>query len=94
MAAVALAWVQSRPSVSSTIIGARTIQQLDSNLAALDVTLTPEHVSALDKLSKPQLDFPAALLKNSPSFAHAGATVNGVASMAVPYAPKGNDDRY
>src|SRR5678815_3580712 len=35
-AAVALAWVQSRPGVASTIIGARRLDQFDANLAALD----------------------------------------------------------
>ena len=39
-AAVALAWVQGRPGVASTIIGARRLDQLEQNLAALDVTLT------------------------------------------------------
>src|SRR6266850_4251078 len=34
-AAVALAWVQAQPGVASTIIGARRLQQLDDNLAAL-----------------------------------------------------------
>jgi aryl-alcohol dehydrogenase-like predicted oxidoreductase len=38
VAAVSLAWVQSRPGVTSTIIGARTMKQLDSNLAALEAT--------------------------------------------------------
>ena len=35
VAAVALAWVRSRPGISSTIIGARRMGQLDANLAAL-----------------------------------------------------------
>ena len=48
---VALSWVQSRPGVTSTIIGARTMEQLDDNVGALDVKLTPEHVAALDKAS-------------------------------------------
>jgi len=47
-AAVAVAWVQARRGVTSTIIGARTVAQLDQNLAALDVTLGVEHISALD----------------------------------------------
>ena len=37
--AVALAWVQARPGVTSTIIGARRLEQLDDNLAALEVAL-------------------------------------------------------
>ena len=38
-ASVALAWLQAQPGVASTIIGARRLDQLDQNLAALDVTL-------------------------------------------------------
>src|SRR5450755_2326705 len=44
---VALAWVQNQPGVTSTIIGARTMQQLDDNLGALDVKLGPAHLTAL-----------------------------------------------
>ena len=39
-AAVALAWVQSRPDVTSTLVGARRIDQLLANFAALDITLS------------------------------------------------------
>jgi aryl-alcohol dehydrogenase-like predicted oxidoreductase len=58
-AAVALAWVRGRPGVASTLIGARTLDQLRANLASLDVTLSDAQVAALDAASKPQLDFPA-----------------------------------
>lgn len=61
-AAVALAWVQTRPGVTSTIIGARRLDQLDQNLAALDVTLDAAHVEALNLVSKPALNFPAGFL--------------------------------
>ncbi|GAB2568487.1 aldo/keto reductase [Spirosoma areae] len=81
VASIALAWVQSKPGVSSTIIGARTIEHLESNLKALDVKLTPEQVEALDAVSKPILNFPADFNRDlSPNYAHAGATVNGVPS--------------
>jgi aryl-alcohol dehydrogenase-like predicted oxidoreductase len=49
VAAVSLAWVHSRPGVTSTIIGARTMKQLDSNLAALDLPLSTDHIERLDK---------------------------------------------
>lgn len=49
---VALAWVQSRPSVASTIIGAWTLAQLEDNLAGLDVRLETAHVAKLDELSR------------------------------------------
>ncbi|GHO60520.1 aldo/keto reductase [Ktedonobacter robiniae] len=84
IAAVALAWVQGSPGVTSTIIGARTPRQLDENLAALDLQLSPAHVATLDKLTEPTLDFPSqnigALSLNG---SHAGATVNGIPSIVV-----------
>ncbi len=40
-ARVALAWVAGRPGVTSPILGARTLAQLDDNLAALEVELCP-----------------------------------------------------
>lgn len=93
-AAVALAWVQSRPAVASTIIGARRLDQLDQNLDALDLVLTPAEIAGLDKLSEPALNFPAAFLKFAPTFSHAGATVNGVRSAPWPMAPQSDDERY
>ena len=81
VATIALAWVQNKPGVSSTIIGARTMEHLESNLKALDVKLTPEQIEALDAVSKPILNFPADMNRDlSPNYAHAGATVNGVPS--------------
>jgi len=79
-AAVALAWVQSRPGVASTIIGARRLDQLDANLAALDLRLAPEHAQALDAVSAPALNFPANFLGGAINFMHNGLTVNGVPS--------------
>ena len=93
-AAVALAWVQGRPGVASTIIGARRMDQLEQNLAALDLTLTAEQIAALDKLSAPSLNFPATFLKAAPSFMHAGATVNGEKSTVWPLSPKDDAERY
>ena len=77
VAAIALAWVQSKPGVSSTIIGARTMEHLESNLKALEINLTSDQIKALDAVSKPVLNFPADI---SPSYSHAGSTVNGVPS--------------
>jgi aryl-alcohol dehydrogenase-like predicted oxidoreductase len=50
-AAIALAWLQSRPWVASVLIGATGVEQLDQNLAAADLVLSAEDVSALDKAS-------------------------------------------
>jgi diketogulonate reductase-like aldo/keto reductase len=91
---VALAWVSGRPGVASTIIGARTLQQLEQNLGALDVKLAPEHLAALDEVSRPALDFPAGFLQNAPMFMHGGLTVNGVAAPPWPLAPGPDAPRY
>ena len=93
-AAVALAWVQGRRAVASTIIGARRLDQLEQNLAALDVTLSREQVASLDALSEPTLNFPATFLKGANGFMHAGATVNGEPSVAWPLTPKNDAERY
>src|SRR6202167_1661313 len=53
VARVALSWVQAQPGVSSTIIGARRLSQLDDNVGSLDVKLTPEGLRRLDALTKP-----------------------------------------
>jgi aryl-alcohol dehydrogenase-like predicted oxidoreductase len=51
MAAVALAWLTDRPGVTSTILGARTVEQLSANLAAADLHLDLEETAALDVAS-------------------------------------------
>lgn len=59
MAQVALAWVADRPTVSSVILGARTLEQLEDNLAAADLHLDAEETAALDEASDPApADYP------------------------------------
>jgi aryl-alcohol dehydrogenase-like predicted oxidoreductase len=91
---VALAWLKARSGVDSTIIGARTLEQLGNNLKALDLTLTPEQIASLDDASKPTLNFTADFLKQSPSLSHAGATVNGVPSQPTFLVPQGDNPRW
>lgn len=50
---VALAWVRDRPTVASTLVGARTTAQLRTALASEDLELPAEIVSALDDVSAP-----------------------------------------
>lgn len=49
---VALAWLLGRPGVTSTIIGARSVEQLQANLGALDLALHAEQRARLDEVSK------------------------------------------
>jgi aryl-alcohol dehydrogenase-like predicted oxidoreductase len=93
-ASVALAWVQSRRGVASTIIGARRMDQLDQNLAALDLALTVDQFARLDKLSKPALGFPMQFLNVASMFSQGGTTVNGEKSTIWPLAPKSDGERY
>jgi aryl-alcohol dehydrogenase (NADP+) len=59
MAQVALAWLVDRPAITSVILGARTITQLNDNLAAAGLHLTPEETEQLDKASDPgAADYP------------------------------------
>ena len=51
-AQVALNWVANRPGVASTLVGARTLAQLEDNLAALDFTLSQEQTARLTELSE------------------------------------------
>ena len=53
MAELALAWVLGRPGVYATILGARTVAQLEANLKSLTTELAPEHRARLDALDGP-----------------------------------------
>ncbi len=61
-AAVSLAWLAAKPQVSSVIFGARTIEQLDANLAAADLELTAKQVTALDQASAFDLGYPYSFI--------------------------------
>lgn len=77
-AAVALAWVLGRPGITSTLVGARRLDQLEANLHALDVILTDAQRSTLDEVSTPKLNFPADNNRAlAPRLQFAGATVDG-----------------
>ena len=63
VARIALAWLLQRRGVMSVIVGAKTIEQLDDNLAATKVTLTASDVAALDKVSAPKPEYPGWMLE-------------------------------
>jgi len=63
MAEVALAWLTDRPGVTSTILGARTLDQLDANLNAAGLHLTDAETDVLNATSDPQApDYPYGAL--------------------------------
>lgn len=59
MAQVALSWLVDRPAVTSVILGARTVEQLDDNLGAAELHLSAEETALLDAASDPEpADYP------------------------------------
>ena len=94
VARVALAWVQARPGVCSTLIGARTVGQFEDNVQALDLILAPEHTAALDAFTAPVLPFPLDFLRMAPAIHQAGTTVNGETSELFPHSPRDQSDHY
>jgi len=59
MAQVSLAWLVDRPAITSVILGARTIEQLDDNLAAADLHLSEDETRKLNQASDPgAADYP------------------------------------
>jgi aryl-alcohol dehydrogenase-like predicted oxidoreductase len=61
-AAVALAWLLARQEVSTIIVGARTVAQLDQNLACLEVQLASEDLTELDEASRPDWGYPYSFI--------------------------------
>jgi aryl-alcohol dehydrogenase-like predicted oxidoreductase len=57
-AQVSLAYLLAKPAVTTLVVGARTDDQLRDNLAAAELSLSDEEVSALDKVSAPDLIYP------------------------------------
>jgi aryl-alcohol dehydrogenase-like predicted oxidoreductase len=66
-AQVALAWTMLHCAVVSPIIGARTLTQLEDNLAALDVSFSAEQTARLEAASHVEMGFPHDLLKAGPA---------------------------
>ncbi len=56
---IALAWILANDAVTSVIIGARKLPQLDDNLKSVEVVLTPDDLKALDAASKLRVEYPA-----------------------------------
>jgi aryl-alcohol dehydrogenase-like predicted oxidoreductase len=63
-AQAALAWTLLNPAVTSTIVGARTLDQLEVNLGALDVEFTDDHRARLDEVSAIDPGFPHVFLRS------------------------------
>lgn len=71
VAQVALAWLLHQPVVTSVIIGARRVDQLQDNLGSVAVRLTPEELETLGAVSALPAEYPGWMI------ARQGANRNG-----------------
>jgi aryl-alcohol dehydrogenase-like predicted oxidoreductase len=53
IAQLAVQWLTSRPGVSSPLLGARTVREMEENAASVGWTIAPEDVDAIDRLTSP-----------------------------------------
>lgn len=63
VAQIALAWLLHQPVVTSVIIGAKRVEQLRDNLAAVDVRLSAEELTTLDAVSRLPPEYPGWMLE-------------------------------
>jgi aryl-alcohol dehydrogenase-like predicted oxidoreductase len=61
-ARISLAWLLAKPVVTSVIIGAKRIEQLQDNIAAIDLKLTAEQMKQLDEVSALPPEYPGWML--------------------------------
>ena len=64
-AQVAIRWVMQKPGIASVVLGARTMAQLDDNVAAAEFKLSNDQMSRLDEATKPDLGYPHNYLKSA-----------------------------
>jgi aryl-alcohol dehydrogenase-like predicted oxidoreductase len=63
VARIAIAWLLSRPFVTSVILGAKTVEQLNDTIAATDVTLSPEQIAQLDAAGALPSEYPGWMVE-------------------------------
>jgi aryl-alcohol dehydrogenase-like predicted oxidoreductase len=63
-AQVALAWLLSKSTVTSVLLGASKLAQLENNLGSLSTRLSPDQIKRLDEISCVEMGFPHAILAN------------------------------
>ena len=62
VATVALAWILAKPFVTSVIIGAKRVDQLQQNLSAVDLQLTEDEMQKLDEVSALPPEYPGWMI--------------------------------
>ncbi len=65
MEAVALAWLRHQPVVTSVILGVKSIEQLDANLAAVDLNLSEGQLQSLAEAGQLRPEYPGWMIANA-----------------------------
>lgn len=61
-AKIALAWLLTKPVVTSVIIGAKNLKQLEDNIGSVDIQLTEAQIKALDEVSELSPEYPGWMI--------------------------------
>ncbi|WP_322066271.1 aldo/keto reductase [Burkholderia ubonensis] len=77
VARVALAWVLAKAHVTSVIVGAKSIGQLEDNLAAVDLVLSLDEIAKLDEVSALPIEYPGWMV-----------AMQGAVRVPQPFKPK------
>ncbi len=67
VAGVALAWVRMQAGITSTIIGAKTLEQLNDNIASTNIKLTADDLKKLDDISALKKEYPGWMVERQNS---------------------------
>jgi aryl-alcohol dehydrogenase-like predicted oxidoreductase len=65
VAQLALAWLLNQPAVTTVIIGANKMEQLEDNLKSVNIEFTPEELDQIDAVSKLPSEYPAWMLERT-----------------------------
>jgi aryl-alcohol dehydrogenase-like predicted oxidoreductase len=65
VAGLALAWLLQQPDVTTVIIGANKMEQLEDNLKSIDLKFTADELEKLDKLSQLPPEYPGWMLERT-----------------------------
>lgn len=63
VAQIALAWVRQQPGITSTIIGAKNINQLNDNLHSINIQFSEKDLKKIDEVSPLELQYPGWMVK-------------------------------
>lgn len=68
IAQIALAWVRQQPGITSTIIGAKTLEQLHDNIKSTEIQLSVEDLAKIDKASPLPIQYPGWMVERQSAY--------------------------